>query len=297
MTRSFGLKLCSCTRQLLALVSTLLIAVSAGLAQPAAKPQTSPAPADVHARASETPIDASIADDPNVDQMLAAYAPKVRELENVIGKLTGELRKGGMGAGSLGNFVTDGMLFAARQKLGAPVVLAVTNAGGLRKTAIPKGELRQQDIWELLPFENILVEFDLTGDQVFSLLKQVVGHRDAQSGARIKYANDANDKPQIQSARLLIDGKEQEIDPAATYKVICIDYLWKRTENAASDSQGSYAVLSQAKKIEPMGLTIRDAIIDYVKKQNAAGRDIEPNLDGRFQLDRNASAAPKEERQ
>ena len=41
--------------------------------------------------------------------MLVAYSPKVRELDTVIGSLKGELRKGGMGAGSLGNFVSDGM--------------------------------------------------------------------------------------------------------------------------------------------------------------------------------------------
>ena len=64
--------------------------------------------------------------------MLAVYAPKVRELETVIGKLKGELRKGGIGAGSLGNFVTDGILTEARLKLGNSVNLAVTNGGGLR---------------------------------------------------------------------------------------------------------------------------------------------------------------------
>ena len=41
-------------------------------------------------------------------------------------------------------------------------------------------------------------------------------------------------------------------------------------------------MLGQAKKIEPLGLTIRDAIIDYVKTETAAGRDIKVNLDGRF---------------
>src|SRR3989442_10790993 len=193
--------------------------------------------------------------------MLAVYAPKVRELETVIGKLKGELRKGGVGAGSLGNFVADGILTEARLKLGNSVNLAVTNAGGLRKSTIAEGDLRQRDIFELLPFENALVEFDMTGAQVLTLLKQVVSHRDAQSGARIKYVNDADNKPQIQSARLLVDGHETEIDPAATYKVICIDYLWKRTTTRASDTEGDYSILGQAKKIEPVGLTIRDAII------------------------------------
>jgi 2',3'-cyclic-nucleotide 2'-phosphodiesterase (5'-nucleotidase family) len=277
----------------------LLFAVAAHTqAQPAAKPQSSPAPgADVHARVTETQIDSSIADDPAVNEMLAPYAPKVRELETIIGKLKGELRKGGVGAGSLGNFVTDGMLTEARLKLGNSVNLAVTNAGGLRKTSIAEGDLRQRDIFELLPFENALVEFDMTGEQVLILLKQVVSHRDAQAGARIKYSNDANNRAQIDSVRLLIDGQEKEIDPKAIYKVVSIDYLWKRNSATVSDTEGNYSVLGQAKKIEPLGLTIRDAIIDYVKRETAAGRDIKTNLDGRFLMNRAETPNPEEGRQ
>ncbi len=277
----------------------LLVAAIRIEAQPAAKPQTSPvqAGADIHARVTETLIDASVPDDPAVNQMLASYAPKVRELEIVIGKLKGDLRKGGVGAGSLGNFVTDGILTEARFKLGNSINLAVTNGGGLRKNAIAEGELRQRDIFELLPFENALVEFDLTGAQVMTLLRQVVSHRDAQAGARIKYVNDADNKPQLQSARIIIDGKEQDIDPNAIYKVVSIDYLWKRNSTTVSETEGNYSVLGQAKKIEPLGLTVRDAIIDYVKRETAAGRDIKTNLDGRFLLDRAAGPNPQEGRQ
>jgi 2',3'-cyclic-nucleotide 2'-phosphodiesterase (5'-nucleotidase family) len=274
----------------LLMFASLLVTATLAFAQTATKPQTSPSPtagADVRARVGETLIDSSISDDPGVDQMLVAYSPKVREIEKVIGKLKGgDLRKGGVGAGSLGNFVTDGILFEARQRVGNSVVLAVTNAGGLRKSAISEGELREKDIWELLPFENALVQFDLTGAQLMTLLKQVVSHRDAQAGARITYVNDADNKPQLQSVKLLIDGKEQEIDPNATYKVICIDYLWKRTANLPSETEGNYSVLGQAKKIEPLGLTIRDALIDYVKQETRAGRDIKINLDGRFRFNK-----------
>ncbi len=287
--KAFSTKYARSIASLLPLLLMLLFAAAIpGLSQTAAKPQTTTGHtggANLPARASETQIDSSIPDDQAVDQMIAPYAPKVRELENVIGKVKGgDLRKGGIGAGTLGNFVTDGILFEARQKLGNSVALAVTNAGGLRKSAISEGDLLQRDIFELLPFENALVEFDLTGAQVLSLLQQVVSHRDAQAGARIKYANDANNRPQLESARLLTDGKEQEIDRSATYKVICIDYLWKRTATRPSDTEGDYSVLNQAQKIEPLGLTIRDAIIDYVKKETAAGRDIKPKVDGRFVL-------------
>jgi len=279
--------LTKCARGVALRTACLLLLIAAAipaLSQPAAKTPNQTGGAKPPAHVSQTLIDSSIPDDSAVESMVAVFAPRVRELENVIGRVKGgDLRKGGIGAGTLGNFVTDGILSEARQKLGDSVVLAVTNAGGLRKT-ISEGELLQRDIFELMPFENALVRFDLTGAQVLTLLKQVVSHGDAQSGAQITYMNDANNRPQLKSARLLVDGKQVEIDTAATYKVICIDYLWKRTAVGVSGTEGDYSILNQAQKIEPLGLTIRDAIINYVKRETAAGRDIKPNVDDRFVL-------------
>lgn len=281
----------------LALLSwALLLCVIAGgaqgaLGQAAARPTPIPAstPADIHVTATEAPVDSSVPDDPAVDKMLTVYAPKVRVLDTLIGKLKGDLKKGGVGAGSLGDFVTDGMRAQASAKLGKPIVLAVTNAGGLRKSLIPEGELRERDIFELMPFENALVAFDLTGTQVLDLLRVVVSYGDAQSGARIKYKIGSNKKAELEQARLLIDGQDKEIDPTATYTIICIDYLWKRTSIKPSETEGNYSVLRAAKNINPLGLSIRDAIIQYVKGETAAGREIKSTLDGRFVLDKAAS--------
>ena len=155
-------------------------------AQATARPAPAPAPAGSNAQVTETLVDASVPDDPSVEKMLEAYSPRVRALDEIIGKLKGSLRKGGVGAGSLGNFVTDGIRAEASRKLGKPIGLAITNSGGLRKNEITEGDLRLRDIFELLPFENALVTFDLTGSQVLDLLRVVVSRRHAQSGARVK---------------------------------------------------------------------------------------------------------------
>jgi 2',3'-cyclic-nucleotide 2'-phosphodiesterase (5'-nucleotidase family) len=264
-----------------AVVALALIAFTGDRANAqAAAPAPVPSPIDIKARVTETQVDSSVADDPSVNKMLEVYAPKVRTLDSVIGKLKGELRKGGIGAGSLGNFVTDGMRAEAGRKLGKPVVLAVTNSGGLRKNVITEGDLRLRDIFELLPFENALVAFDLSGTQVLDLLRGVVARRDAQSGARIKYRINAQNRPELETARFIIDGDEKEIDTAATYTVISIDYLLRVTG-------GDYAVvLSQAKNIRPLGVTMRDALTEYVKAETKSGREIKAKLDGRFVSDK-----------
>lgn len=242
-----------------------------------------------HGRANNLPVDASIADDPAVNQMLAVYSPKVRELDAVIGSLKGELRKGGMGAGSLGNFVTDGMRWQASLKLGRPIDVALMNSGGLRRADIGEGDLRARDIFELLPFENALVTLELTGEQLMRLLTTIVARREAQSGARIVYFTKADKTSEIEIAKLRTPSGEKEIDPQATYRVVTIDYL----VNVGGER---YAVLHEGKNLRALGITLREAMMAYVKSETAAGRTIRPNLDGRFSLNREKSAASDEAR-
>lgn len=236
------------------------------------------ASAAVKGRVSEILVDSSIPDDLALEKIVAPYSAKVRALNVVIGKLALELKKGPVGAGNLGNFVADGIRAQSSAKLGQPVSLAVTNSGGLRKNTIAPGDLMAADIFELLPFENALVQIDLRGDQLLKLLDVVVSSGDALSGARIKYRMNANNRPELASALLLdSQGREVEIDPKANYSVVTIDYLLKL-------GSGRYSVLQEGKNVRLLGVTIRDALMDYVKSETAAGRPIKAALDGRFAL-------------
>ena len=276
------------------LILLLLVSAPRALPQQAAPKTASPAgqsqivvPADVPTRVSETGIDSTIPDDPAVGKMLAVYSPKVRELEVVLGKLNGELRKGGTGSGSLGNFVTDGIRAQASLKIGKPVAVALMNSGGLRRNTIGAGELKARDIFELLPFENALVTLDLTGEQLMKLLQMIVSRREAQSGARIIYKVNADKTSELVSAKLRVASGEKDIDPSATYTVVTIDYIYRVGGSA-------YGVLREGKDMKELGVTLRDAIMAYVKAETASGRDIKPNLDGRFVFDR-ANSAPTAE--
>ena len=245
-----------------------------------------PAPLDLSVKASEREIDETIPNDPATDAVVAPYTAKVRELDVPIGKLTGDLKKGGMGAGSLGNFVADALRDRAAAKLGKPVLLAITNSGGLRKNDIAAGNISAMDIYQLLPFENALVSLDLTGEQLRRFLNVILTHRDAQSGARITYRANEKKENEIVSVKLGTAGAEQEIDPQATYTIVTIDYLVKRG--------GDYSILQEAKNVRPLNITMRDAVLDYVKAETAAGRTIKATLDGRFRNDKGAATEERE---
>jgi 2',3'-cyclic-nucleotide 2'-phosphodiesterase (5'-nucleotidase family) len=253
--------------------------------------QTPAAALDLNVRASESAIDASIPDDPAVDAVIAPYSAKVRELNAPIGKLVGGLKRGGMGGGSLGNFVADALRSRAEVVLGKPVLLAVVNSSGLRKSQIPEGDISTSDIYELLPFENALVTLDLSGEQLRRFLDVTVERRNAQAGARILYrTNKELKKSEIVSVKLVgANNAETEIDPKATYTIVTIDYLVKRG--------GDYSVLQEGKNLKPLTLTMRDAVLDYVKAETAAGRPIKAMLDGRFRYDRTAQTPETEDEQ
>jgi 2',3'-cyclic-nucleotide 2'-phosphodiesterase (5'-nucleotidase family) len=275
------------TRGAITLLLCLLApAASAQQAGTAAKPAAAPTALDIRVKASEREIDETIPNDPATDAIVAPYSAKVRELDAPIGKLAGDLKKGGIGAGSLGNFVADALRDRAQVKLGKPVLLAITNSGGLRKNDIAAGNLSAMDIYQLLPFENALVSLDLTGEQLRRFLDVILTHRDAQSGARITYR--ANDKKEneIVSVKLGAAGAEKEIDPQATYTIVTIDYLVKRG--------GDYSILQEAKNVRPLDITMRDAVLDYVKAETAAGRPIKATLDGRFRSDKPGATDEKE---
>src|SRR5690349_6339609 len=185
------------------------------------KPAITNAPVKTGVSSSQTVIDSSIPADPDVEKLLAPYSEKVRALSLVIGRLELPLKKEPVGAGSLGNFVTDGVKSYAEKRLGRPVTLAVTNAGGLRKNMISAGDLHASDIFELLPFENALMVVELSGANLLKLFPPLV--RDAQSGARLKYKWNDQSRPEFLSGKLIDEhGHEQDIDPNKIYTIMTI---------------------------------------------------------------------------
>ena len=243
-------------------------------------------PLDIQVKAgNKTLIDDQLAEDAATKAAIEPYAAKVRELAQPIGQLSEDMKKFGVGGGTLGNLVTDAMRRQAAVELGHPVILAVTNSSGLRKNEIKAGPLSTMDIYELLPFENALVTLDLTGEQLRRFLDIVVARRDAQAGARILYRPDAAKKNIIVTVSLEnADKTGVEINPASIYTIVTIDYLVKRG--------GSYALLQEGKNLKPLKLTLRDTVLAYIRGETAAGRAISAARDGRFHYD-NSPGAPK----
>lgn len=201
--------------------------------------------------------------DSNVVNMLAPYAKTINSTMNsVIGFSTKGLTKK-QPESELGNFMTDCMKAMAEKKFGKHVDAAFVNYGGIR-SYIPKGDITIGKIYELMPFDNLLVLQDIKGSVLLSFLNKIAERGSwPQSGLLIKL----KDK---KIAEVTINGKP--IDENATYTIANSDYI----ANGGDDCE-----MLKGIPINNNGLLLRDVIIEFVQQLTKEGKPIDWKLDGR----------------
>ena len=212
-------------------------------------------------------IDGRYAAKPSVEQLIGPYRDRLGQtMSDTIGYCAEELRKG-YPEGLLNNFVTDMMLSYGRERLEPGIDFALLNNGGLR-VPLPAGPITLGKIYELQPFDNVVVVLSLAPAQMDSLIQMIArGEKEAVfSGLRV-----VAEGRQLKSAT--ING--QPYDPAKTYRIVTIDYL--------SDGGSNMSMLRRAQQVNNTGIFVRDFIADYIRREKAAGRLITARLDGRFQ--------------
>lgn len=164
----------------------------------------------------------------------------------------------------LGNFYADAAATEARKVVSFDFAIPTTK-GGLRY-ALPKGNITLSAIFELMPFENELVLLKLKGTDVQQLLNFIAASGGQPvSGLRMKIKDKL-------PAEVTINGTP--FNPNNTYTILTSDYL----ANGGDNTKG----LSSPLERKNVGLRVRDALINYVKQQTAAGKTINVQLDGRI---------------
>jgi 5'-nucleotidase/UDP-sugar diphosphatase len=154
-----------------------------------------------HATGAATPI----TPDAEIEDLLAEWQA---EVEEALGEVIGYTESGVDQGWPLYNMVVDAWLWYYPE-----ADLAITNLGGYRE-AIPPGEITRADIVAVLPFENMLIDVELSGKQVMDNLLccggAVAGLTYHRAGARIIAELD--------------DGSP--LDPEATYHVLVNDFVY-----------------------------------------------------------------------
>jgi len=202
--------------------------------------------------------------DPSVTALLKVYSDSVNSTMNgVIGYAAEPLSKA-QPEGSLGNIMADAMLEGAKKQYNKKVDAAFMNSGGIRLTQIAAGPITTGKIFELMPFDNVLVLQDLTGIQLQAFMDHI-SSRGGWPSAGITY-----DIQNEKAVHVLVNGKP--IDPAVTYTIANGDYV----ANGGDDCV-MLKTIPQLNK----GILVRDVLIDYVKQQTAANKKLSGKLEGR----------------
>ncbi|MBS3650400.1 5'-nucleotidase C-terminal domain-containing protein [Pseudaminobacter sp. 19-2017] len=175
----------------------------------------------------------------------------------------------------MGNMVADAILDRVK---GQGVEIVFQNGGGLR-ASIDQGVVTMGEVLTVLPFQNTLATFELSGKDVVASLEAGVSEVEEGKGkfpqvAGLKYAFDASVKPnegRIKSVEVMENGAWKPIDEAKTYKVATNNYV-----RQGGDGYALFA--SNAKNAYDYGPSLEQVVADYL----ANNRPYTPKLDGRI---------------
>jgi len=209
-------------------------------------------------------VEKNAAADSSLVRMLAPYKTGVdTQMRVIIGSTDIPLTKAQPEC-TLGNFMTDAQLEAAR-RLDPQVVAAVTNYGSLRISYISPGAITRGKMYELMPFDNMLTIVEMPG----SVLQQFCDAMAARKGWPVSGLQFViKDK---KAEHVLVDGKP--LNGHIVYKIALNDYLAR-----GGDDCGFLAPLRK----RYTSIFVRDILIQYVTAQSKENKQLHPVIEKRI---------------
>lgn len=189
----------------------------------------------------------SVVDDGSMTALLAPYerAAEARGKEQVT-VLAEPLSHSATGDRRLGHLIAESMRIAAGADIG------MQNPGGTRAD-LPAGAITYVDVYRVMPFDNAVTRVTLTGRQLRQLVQQ--------TGPLFYYANLHVDfgapAPQGSTNVTLSFSDGTPISDEGTYSLATPDFL--------AEGGGGLTMLVTLPQ-EAVGVTVLDAMIDYLRK-------------------------------
>ncbi len=225
-------------------------------------------------------MDRTVPEDDALKARIAALAAPLAEIRNrVVGEasalIDGRPEHCRIRECEMGNLVADALLAHMKQS-GAEI--AITNGGGLR-ASIDQGPITMGEVLTVLPFQNLLSRFSLTGADIVVALEAGVsrveeGHGRFPQVAGLRYSftlSGGADERRILDVEVMEDSQWVPIHPGRTYRVVSNSFL-----RGGGDG---YAVFEKnARDAYDFGPDMADVVAEYL----AARRPYTPKLDGRI---------------
>jgi 5'-nucleotidase / UDP-sugar diphosphatase len=174
----------------------------------------------------------------------------------------------------MGNLVADAILDRVKDQ---GVTMVFQNGGGLR-ASIDQGVVTMGEVLTVLPFQNTLATFQLTGKDVVAALENGASEIEDGGGrftqvAGLKYAFDksAPAGSRISSVEVMENGAWVPIDPEKTYLAATNNFM-------RNGGDGYVSLRDEATQAYDYGPGLEDVLADYL----AANPGYMPGTEGRI---------------
>ena len=224
-------------------------------------------------------LDASITPDPAVEARVAQLAGPIEELKN---RVVAEASAPIDGARTtcramecpMGNLIAEAMLDRVADQ---GVTIAIQNGGGVR-ASIDAGPVTMGEVLTVLPFQNTLSTFEVTGEAIVAALENGVSQVEEGAGrfpqvAGLKFTFDPAQPAgaRVSDVQVLVGGDAwAPIDPATRYKVVSNNYV-----RGGGDG---YRMFVDATNAYDFGPDLADVTAEYMAKIGP----VTPMTDGRI---------------
>jgi 2',3'-cyclic-nucleotide 2'-phosphodiesterase (5'-nucleotidase family) len=210
-------------------------------------------------------IAADLPRDSGIIKLMQPYRDSVESTMNQVIGITSTSLDKKQPAGSLNNFMADAILYSARKKFNTTVDAAFVNYGGIRLTQLAKGDITRGKVFELMPFDNMLVLQKVEG-RLLKVFLDFIAERGGWPLAGITM--EIKDKKAINA----LIGNEP-LNNQKIYTIAMSDYV---------ASGGDHVDMLKDVPQQNIGYTLRDAIFDYIIDLQAQGKQIMATEDNRI---------------
>ena len=221
-------------------------------------------------------LDASVAEDEAAVARVAELAGPIEEMKSRIVADAADVIDGDRAncramECSMGNLVADAMLDRVADQ---GIQIAIQNGGGLR-ASIDAGEITMGEVLTVLPFQNTLSTFQVTGADIIAALENGVSQIEEGAGrfpqvAGMSFTVDAAAPAGSRISDVMVG--DAPIDPAATYGVVSNNYV--------RNGGDGYAMFEGAANAYDFGPDLADVTAEYL----AANAPYQPYTDGRITM-------------
>ena len=221
-------------------------------------------------------LDASVAEDADAVARVAELAGPIEEMKTRVVAEAAEAIEGDRSVCramecAMGNLVADAMLDRVADQ---GIQIAIQNGGGLR-ASIDAGEVTMGEVLGVLPFQNTLSTFQVTGAAIVAALENGVGQIEDGAGrfpqvAGMSFAVDAAAPAGSRVSDVMVG--DAPIDLDATYGVVSNNYV--------RNGGDGYAMFEDAMNAYDFGPDLADVTAEYI----AANAPYQPYTDGRITM-------------